>query len=225
MDDELLAIAERENVALATLTEAIAEYYVNAIRLLAGSRLQHRVHGAEPRPLRRGGRPIRRRPRRVSLALALLLPAGGQDYVRAVSELEASLAGFREIDHAWGQAMALVMLGRIDMPRHPPARERFDESLALAAQGERLGIVIARNHRGLGAGSRRRCGGRDSGFRGGHGHRARDPPRREPGIRAGAYVGLRAAQLDARGAGLLLGAAQSLRRRKGSLNPGASSSS
>jgi hypothetical protein len=120
--------------------------------------------------------------------------------------------------------MALVMLGRIDMLQGdlPRAQARFDESLALASrQGERLGIVIARNHRGWARFLSGDVAGATQDFAD-----AMDIAlaiRHDESLAYGleAYVGLRAAQRDARGAGLLLGAAQTLRRRKGVLNPGA----
>jgi predicted ATPase len=222
---ELLAIASSEQRVLDARTEAIAEYYVNAIRFW-----QDPAFNAVPGMARSRDLFIEAEDgfgtalARVSLGLALLTPAGGPDYVRAVGELEASLEGFRGIGDAWGQAMALVMLGRIDMLQGDlvRARERFDESLTLASrQGERLGIVIARNHRGWTRFLSGDVAGADKDFADGMDMSL--AIRHDEGTAYGleAFVGLRAAQLDAHGAGLLLGAAQTLRRRKGFLNPGA----
>ncbi|MFT4135439.1 ATP-binding protein [Microbacterium sp.] len=151
-------------------------------------------------------------------------PAPPAEVVAAVSTLEDSLAGFREVGDAWGQAMALVTLGRLALLGGDlsAAQTRFEESLSLAeTQGERLGIVIALNHRGW-----VRFFGGDADGAGDDFARALDLSLalgHDEGIAYGleGFVGLRAAQGDVRAAGLLLGAAQALRRQKGIINPGA----
>lgn len=160
----------------------------------------------------------------VSLALAHLAHRGRPDFPAAIQSLEHSLADFRTAGDAWGEAMALVMRGRIDMLAGDmgSALRRFEASYALAtAQGERLGIVIAENHRGwakflsgdLEGAIRDFAEGLDLSLALGH----------DEGVAYGleAFVGVRAAQGDAASAGRLLGAALRLRRRKGILNPGA----
>ncbi|QIG38527.1 DUF4062 domain-containing protein [Microbacterium sp. 4R-513] len=222
---ELLAIAEREQRPLAMQTRAVAEYYTNAIRYWQDPAFDTAPGMTRSRDLfTEAGDVFGTALARVSLALALLTAAGGADFGRARSELEQSLAEFRSASDAWGHAMALVMLGRIDMLQGDlaGARERFDESLRLAsAQGERLGIVIAINHRGwssflagdLEAARRDFTDGMDISL----------ALRHDESLAYGleSLVALAAAAGDVRRAGLLLGAAQTVRRRKGFLNPGA----
>ncbi|MGB4776947.1 ATP-binding protein, partial [Microbacterium sp.] len=150
--------------------------------------------------------------------------SGGPDVPAATVEFERSLAGFRAAHDVWGQAMALVVLGRVGLALGDPtaAKARFEESLALAsAQGERLGIVIARSHRGwtrflLGD----LAGARDD-FAESLDHSLQ--LRHDESIAYGleGFVALRAVESDAGAAGRLLGVARTLRRRKGILNPGA----
>lgn len=222
---ELLAIAEGDRRELSDRADAIAEYYVNAVRFWQDPSFDTAPGLVRSRDrFRRAGDRFGAALAQVSLGLALLTPTSGPDYPRALSELEQSLEGFRAVDDAWGQAMALVMLGRFamiqgDMPR---ARARFEESLALAsAQGERLGIVIARSHLGW----TRLLSGDAEGARGDFAD-ALDMSlaiHHDEGIAYGieAFVGIKAGEGSARAAGLLLGAAQTVRRRKGMLNPGA----
>ncbi len=151
-------------------------------------------------------------------------PPASTELPAAIATLEASLAGFREVGDAWGQAMALVMLGRLAMLGGDlsVARAHFEESLALAtAQGERLGIVIALNHRGWARFFGDDLDGAREDFA-----RALDLSLalgHDEGVAYGleGFVGLHARRGDARAAGLLLGAAQTLRRHKGIVNPGA----
>ncbi|MEU1972079.1 DUF4062 domain-containing protein [Microbacterium sp. NPDC019599] len=223
--EEILQMAERDGVPIAVRTRAVAEYYANAIRFwqdpafdTAPGMVRSRDLFIEAHDL--FGTALSR----VSLGLALLTEASGADYATATTELETSLAEFRSADDAWGQAMAHVMLGRVDMLRNDlvAAQAHFDESLALAsAQGERLGIVIAMNHRGW----TRFLSGDLAGARDdfSHGMDISLALGHDESLAYGleAFVGLAAAEGDARKAGLLLGAAQTVRRRKGFLNPGA----
>ncbi|GAA2002760.1 DUF4062 domain-containing protein [Microbacterium ulmi] len=221
---ELLAIVEREQLPLSPRTHAIAQYYNGAILfwqdpgadvvpILTESRDAFHATGDEDGAALAGA----------SLALALLTRTP-PDIAAAKEVLAASRAGFRTADDTWGQAMALVLLGRVELlaGAGDSALSRFEESLALATdQGERLGIVIAQNHRGW---ARFLSGdiahavddfatGLDLSLALGH----------DEGIAYGleSFVGVRALEGDARGAGLLYGAARTLRIRKGILNPGA----
>ncbi len=251
---ELLELAARERIAPAPRTRAIALYYVNANRFWQDPSFDPVPQLVESRDLFAGvGDTFGAALAGVSVGLALLArssatlvesyaeegmdaatataearaprdPAVPDGIRRAVETLERSLAGFREIGDAWGQAMALVMLGRIAMLSSDlgAARDRFEESLSLAsAQGERLGIVIAQNHRGW---ARLFAGDAE----GAHEDFARSLDLslalgHDEGVAYGleGFVGLRAGRGDVREAGLLLGAAETLRRRKGIVNPGA----
>lgn len=222
---ELLEQADRAGIRVGSHARAIALYYANAVRfwqdpdydpvpgLVSSSDLFHATGDGSGAAL--AG---------VSIGLAHLARVDGPDLPAAVHALENSLADFRAHDDAWGQAMALVMLGRIDLAAGSieRSRARFEDSYALAAaQGERLGIVIAQNHRGwskvlagdLAGGIHDFAEGLDTSLALGH----------DEGIAYGleAFVGVRAAQGDAATAGRLLGAALRLRRLKGILNPGA----
>ncbi|MGM1030173.1 MAG: DUF4062 domain-containing protein [Actinomycetota bacterium] len=219
---ELLDIAERESLALAVRTRAIALYYTHAIRfwqeptadVVPGVQASRELFAEAGDP---GGAALAD----VSIGLGLLARPEGPDVPGAAAVLERSRAGFRELGDAWGEAMTLVMLGRIALltGEVADARDRFEESLALAsAQGELLGIVIARNHRGwaqLLAGDLEGAAddfatSLDESLALGH----------DEGVAYGleGFVGVRGAQGDASAAGLLQGAAQALRRRKGLLN-------
>ncbi len=219
---ELLEIAERESIGLAVRTRAIALYFTHTIRLwqeptadvvpgVQASRDRFAEAGDA------GGAALAD----VSLALGLLTLPEGPDVPGATAVLERGRAGFRALGDTWGEAMTLVMLGRIALLTGglDDARARFEESLALAtAQRELLGIVIARNHRGwarllLGdlAGAADDMGtSLDESLALGH----------DEGVAYGleGFVGLRGATGDAETAGLLQGAAQALRRRTGALN-------
>lgn len=158
------------------------------------------------------------------MGLGLLARPEDADLPGAEAELQKSLEAFRSVGDAWGQAMALVMLGRIAMAGGDTAGAlaRFEESFQLAgAQGELLGIAIAQNHRGwarflLGDVEGARVDfavGLDRSLALGH----------DEGIAYGleGFVGLAAWEGDARRAGLLLGAARALRIRKGIFNSAA----
>jgi predicted ATPase len=222
---ELLARAEQRHVELSESAQAIAGYYTNAI-LFWQSPGTDVVPGLQKTAelFERAGDPSGSALTRVSVSLALLSRRSGPDMPTAIAQLDLALGQYRGAGDAWGQAMVLVMLGRIDLVGGDTeaARGRFDESLTLAtAQGERLGIVIALNHRGwarflggdVAGASADFAEALDMSIALGH----------DEGVAYGleGFVGLRAAAGDARAAGLLLGAAQNLRRRKGILNPAA----
>ena len=86
----------------------------------------------------------------ISLALALL-GSREPDPTRAREALDASLGLFREAGDTWGEAMALVTIGRVALLTQDVhgALARFDESLAVAQrQHDDLGEAIALHHRG-----------------------------------------------------------------------------
>jgi len=221
----LLAASDRGEATLAPRSRAIALYYANAVRFWQDAAYDPAAALTESRDLfERTGDRSAAALAQVSIALALLARPDGSGVPDAVAGLESSLASFRAEQDAWGQAMALVMLGRIAMAGgdRESARARFEESLQLASeQGERLGIVIALNHRGwarfllgdLDAAREDFAQSLDLSLALGH----------DEGIAYGleGFVGMRAAQSDAQAAGLLLGAAHALRVRKGLFNPGA----
>lgn len=219
---ELLEIAERESIALDVRTRAIALYYTHAIRfwqepaadVVPGMQASRDLFAEAGDP---GGAALAD----VSIGLGLLSRPEGPEVAAAMAVLERSRAGFRELGDTWGEAMTLVMLGRIALLTGglDDARARFEESLALAtAQRELLGIVIARNHRGwarLLAGDLEGAAddfgtSLDESLALGH----------DEGVAYGleGFVGVRGAEGDATAAGLLQGAAQALRRRKGAMN-------
>ena len=219
---ELLALAERESIPLGVRTRAIALYYTHAIRfwqeptsdVVPGMQASRDLFAEADDP---GGAALAD----VSIGLGLLTLPDGPDVPAATAVLERSRAGFRAVGDTWGEAMTLVMLGRIALLTGDigGARERFEESLALAtAQHELLGIGIARNHRGWARlfagdvdGAADDLGtSLDESLALGH----------DEGVAYGleGFVGVRGAQGDAATAGVLQGAAQALRRRKGALN-------
>ncbi|MEU1972081.1 DUF4062 domain-containing protein [Microbacterium sp. NPDC019599] len=221
---ELLETADREGLGLRDRTRAIALYYIHTVRFWQEPGFDA-VGGLEQsRDLfRRASDRFGASLAGVSLGLACLArSAPAPDFELARGELAESLAGFRDVDDAWGQAVALVVLGRIDLLARdiPAALDRFEQSLALATTaGERLGIVIAQHHRGWAkffggdAEGSRRDFAESLDLSVGLGH--------HEGIAYGleAFVGVRAGQDDPVAAGRLLGAAQALRRRKGISNP------
>jgi len=86
----------------------------------------------------------------ISLALALLA-SREPDVVRAGEALQGSLGLFREADDDWGEAMALVTIGRVSLLSRDVrgALDRFRESLAVAQrQHDALGEAIALHHLG-----------------------------------------------------------------------------
>ncbi|WP_160150907.1 DUF4062 domain-containing protein [Microbacterium timonense] len=222
---EVLRIAAAEGIVLRPRSRAVALYYVGAIGFWRDRHFDPTTALRESRDLFTAvGEPSGAALAGVSIGLGLLARAEGPDLTGATAELQRSLDGFGSVDDAWGQAMALVMLGRIAMAGGdvPEALARFEESLQLAsAQGELLGMVIAQNHRGW---ARFLAGD----VEGAHADFAMGLDRslalgHDEGISYGleGFVGLAALRGDARRAGLLLGAARELRIRKGIFNPAA----
>lgn len=222
---ELLRIAAAEDRPLEARSRAVALYYVGAIGFWQDEHFDPTVALRESRDLFTSiGEPSGAALAGVSIALGLLARPEGADVPAAEAELQSSLEGFRSVGDAWGQAMALVMLGRIAMADGDiaGALARFEDSFQLAsAQGELLGIVIAQNHRGWARflvgdleGARADFAiGLDRSLALGH----------DEGIAYGleGFVGLAAREGDARRAGMLLGAARALRIRKGIFNSAA----
>ncbi|MCR2793545.1 DUF4062 domain-containing protein [Microbacterium sp. zg.Y625] len=222
---ELLDTAERDGIALPPRTRAIALYYVNAVRFWQESDYDPLpgLISSRDRFLEVGD-PAGAALAGVSVGLALLAGAPQPDVSRAQDELETAYARFVVAQDTWGEAMSLIMLGRLALATGSlaSARERFEASLARAqAQGERLGIVIAQNHRGW---ARLLAGDTDGGTADfttsfelsvllGH----------DDGIAYGleTFVAVHAARGDVVAAGRLLGAAERLRRRTGLGNRGA----
>jgi predicted ATPase len=137
--------------ALSDRARAIALYYTCAIsfwqdlddRVVPGltesAELFHRENDASEEALAL-----------VSLALALLV-ARTPDPPRAEGALERSLSLFTDSGNLWGQAMALVTIGRVELlqQRTAEALERFRRSLTLAHQvSDELGEGVALNHLG-----------------------------------------------------------------------------
>ncbi|WP_411720891.1 ATP-binding protein [Mycetocola sp.] len=136
---------------LADLTRAVALYYTRAITFWQdpdGQVVPGLLESAEL--FRRAGDPPGEALTRISLALALLA-AREPDPAGAAAHLESSLAIFRDTGDNWGEAMALVALGRVALLQHDvqDALERFQNSLTLARkQREQLGEAIALHHLG-----------------------------------------------------------------------------
>ncbi|GGE86482.1 DUF4062 domain-containing protein [Mycetocola zhadangensis] len=84
--------------------------------------------------------------------LALAIVADKQpDTPRAQESLERSVHLLHTADYRWGEAMALVTLGRLALMQNavPDAIERFEESLRLTRQGhDDLGTTVALQHLG-----------------------------------------------------------------------------
>lgn len=219
---ELLEIAQQRGRALPERTEAIARYYTGAVAywqdpdldVIPGLRRSAELFD-------RAGDPAAASLARVSLGLGHLSSSAGPDFAAGRAALETALAGYRSAGDAWGQAMVLVTLGRIDLAAQdvPGAAGRFDESLALATSaGEMLGIVIAQHHRGWPKFLSGDIAGAEEDFA-----EALDTScamAHDEGIAYGleGLTAVRAAQGDAAQTGLLIGAAQRLRRRTGLLN-------
>ncbi|MFF9562869.1 DUF4062 domain-containing protein [Leifsonia sp. NPDC014704] len=86
----------------------------------------------------------------ISFALAVLA-SPQPDPAAADDAMATSLRLFRGCGDRWGQAMALVMLGRVALLREQvdAALGHFEESLTLAHDnGDELGVTIAQHHRG-----------------------------------------------------------------------------
>ena len=220
---ELLTRAERDGIPLAPRTEAIALYFTRAVAywqdpgfdVLPGLQSSAALFDES-------GDPASGALARVSVALAYLSAPTGPDLPAARAALEQGLAGFAGAGDSWGQAMTLVTLGRIDLATQDvsAAAARFDESYRLASSaGEMLGIVIAQHHRGWPKLFSGDVDGAEEDFA-----ESLDTSiamHHDEGIAYGleGLAGVRAAQGDAARAGLLVGAAQSLRRRTGLLSP------
>jgi predicted ATPase len=149
---ELVDRARGGSAELSPRTEAIALYYTNAIGFW-------QADSPDVSPgLRRSAELFERAGDRhgaalamVSIALAQLAAPAGPDVSGATATLDRAEADFRAAGDSWGEAMTLVTRGRIDLALGdlPGALGRFERSLTLATENrERLGMVIAQNHRG-----------------------------------------------------------------------------
>lgn len=156
----------------------------------------------------------------ISLGLALLV-ASTPDPVRAEEVFETGLSLFRSEDDHWGEAMALVSLGRVSLLQQKAhgALNRFEESLAATRlQQDELGAAIALHHLGwakllVGELDEARSAfseGLSSSARLGH----------DEGVAYGleSLVAIAATTGDVERAGRLFGAAQCLREQTGLFN-------
>ncbi|GAA3203748.1 ATP-binding protein [Microbacterium terregens] len=221
---ELLEQAERDGIALTPRTEAIALYFTRAVTYWQDPGVDVLPGLARAAELfEKSGEPASAALTRVSIGLAYLSAPTGPDLASGRAALEQGLTGFRDAGDRWGQAMILVALGRMDMVTQdvPAAAARFDESLALASSaGEMLGVVIAQHHRGWPKFLAGDIDGAERDFA-----EALDTSlamRHDEGIVYGleGFAAIRAAQRNAEQTGLLVGAAQRLRRHIGFVNPG-----
>jgi predicted ATPase len=219
---ELLAIADREHLPLAPRTEAIALYYANAISFWRNPETDVAPGLKRSAELLDGvGEAAGASLARVSLGLALLARPEGPDVAGASDALSAAIAGYRSADDPWGLAMALVTRGRLDLAMGDieSAARNFDEAPVVAArQQERLAIVISQHHRGWGRLLRGEIDGAEADFS--EGLDVSIVMNHDEGIAYGleGLLGVAAARGDARRAGRLMGAAQTLRRRTGIVN-------
>ncbi|NYF15580.1 putative ATPase [Microbacterium sp. AK009] len=219
---ELLDIAARDQIPLSAFTEATARYYANAISFWRDPDLDVAPGLRRSAELFDGiGEGSGAALARVSLALALLARPNGPDVGGAGTALAEAIDGYRAAGDDWGLAMALVTRGRLDLVRGDvaQARKNFDEAPVVAArQREHLALVIARHHRGWGRLLTGDIDGAEDDFAEGldvsiaMGH--------DEGIAYGVegLLGVAAARGQARQAGRLFGAAQTLRRRTGIVN-------
>ncbi len=221
---QLLDIAARESISIAPRTRAIALYYTNAVGYWQDPTFDATAGLVECRELfQRTDDRLDAALASISLGLALLTRPTGPDLAGAEAAFDDALDGFTAVGDAWGVAMALVVLGRVDMARgdFPGALRRFESSLEHARrQGELLAIVVSQSHRGWARLLSGDASGAEADFSEGLDRSLM--LEHDEGISYGleGFVGLRATQGDARSAGLLLGASQAVRRRKGILNPG-----
>lgn len=221
---EVLGVSAREGIALSPWTEAVARYYANAIEfwqrsdfdIVPGLRRSAELFDAAGD--RRGAALAR-----VSLGLALLAGKDGPDIAGAREVLARAVDVFAQVGDAWGEAMALVTTGRVDLMtgRVDEALEHFERSLALASGNrEQLGIVIAQHHRGWARLMRGDLDGAAADFSAGLdaslslGH--------DEGVAYGleGCAGVAAERGQVEHAGLMLGAASAVRRRMGMVDPG-----
>lgn len=220
---ELLEGAQRDGAPLAPRTEAIALYYTGAVgywqdpHFDARPTLQRSVDLFDSVDDQSSAALAR-----ATLGLAYVAGSAGPDLASARAILEQSLAGFTAVGDAWGEAMSLVPLGRIDLAEGngAGALERFELSLGLASSaGELLGIVIAQHHRAW----PKLFGGDLEGAEEDFAESLDNSlaMRHDEGIAYGleGLASVRAARGETERAGLLLGAAARLRRRTGILNP------
>ena len=214
--DEVLASGDQ----LTDRTRAIALYFTQAIAFWQDHEgTRRRPADRERRPVPPLGR-LRRRGPRPHLATRWPCWRRRSRIPRAADHaMETSLGLFRTGGDRWGQAMALVMLGRVALLRQQvdAALGHFEESLALARDN---GDELGRDHRAapprLGAAAARRPGRRD-----GRLHRVPRPVdagsdmwRASP-TRLEGLVAVAALAGDAERAGRLLGASRTLRERTG----------
>lgn len=136
---------------LTDLTRATALYFRHAITFWQdpdGSVLRGLTESAEL--FHRADFPIGEALARVSVGLGLLAAAEPQP-VEADDTLETALGLFRSAHDPWGEAMALIAIGRISLlSEHAHAGlNRFQESLTISrARRDELGIAIAVHHLG-----------------------------------------------------------------------------
>ena len=156
----------------------------------------------------------------VSLALALLA-AREPDPAGADAALEEALLLFRESRDGWGEAFALITLGRVDLLTQHVDRslERFEESLVVSGrQHDALSRSIGLHHRGWAELLLGRIDAAEQDFEDslaeslGMGH--------DEGIAYGleGLVATSAARGDVQRAGRLLGASEVVREQKGLYN-------
>ncbi len=145
--EELLASGSRVRMR----TRAIALYFTQAITFWQDPNGTVTTGLAESADLfERVGDPYGEGLADISLALALLTDPA-PDVARVDAALDTALARFRSAGDGWGEAMALVTLGRVALLRGrlDVATERFEESLALSEwNGDTLGETIGLHHRG-----------------------------------------------------------------------------
>jgi len=156
----------------------------------------------------------------ISLALARLA-AATPDPVEAEEHLARSLQLFRDSDDAWGESLALVTLGRVALlqTRVPEALAHFERSLVIArGQRDDLGTMIALHHLGWASlllGDAQRA---DAAFAESLGVAVR--LHHDEGIAYGleGLVAIAATSGQPERAGMLLGAAETLREQTGIYN-------
>jgi predicted ATPase len=221
---ELLATAADEGIPLAPRTEAIALYYTGAVSFWQDAETDVVPWLARSMELF-AAEGDRRGAGLAGLSLALAhLAQGPPDVGSARAELHGSLDSFRAAGDVWGEAMAQVTLGRVDMALGDMvgAAARFDESVREAAsQDELLGMAIALHHRGW---PRFLAGDLDGALADfADALHISLQLRHDEGIVYGlqGLVGVAAARGRAEETGLLLGAAARMRRRTGLVNAAA----
>ncbi len=145
---------------------------------------------------------------------------------RRAAILERSLAGFTAAGDAWGEAMALVTLGRIDLAAKDIGRCRERASTRASPLASSAGETARHRHRPapprLAEALRRRPRRGRGGLRRVARHLAGDAPRRGHRLRAarGSIGRARCAGRRRAAPGCCSGAAQRLRRRTGHRQPG-----